>query len=161
MWASLYKYVPLMVQSIFFHSCYSKILCSGIHMYNILTPPEKLIQYYCIWLKLWRYAIALSMWEEAYSCYKRGLRLNFLSVITMFRLLYFDNFQATHYHRPTETLLWIITREHCLETLARICNPFREPTNRFPARLHRLTEAIPWNRFLVSLKPSGYTALRH
>ncbi len=60
-------------------------------------------------------------------------------------------FQATHYHRPTETLLWIITREHCLEASARICNPFREPTNRFPARLHRLTEAIPWNRFLISL----------
>jgi hypothetical protein len=47
-------------------------------------------------------------------------------------------------------------------TRARICKPFKEPRNRFPARragttthrparLHKLAESIPWNRFLGSL----------
>ncbi len=49
---------------------------------------------------------------------------------------------------------------------ARICKPFKEPRNRFPAwrsgttnrlsyraaRQHRLAKSIPWNRFLASLK---------
>jgi hypothetical protein len=48
---------------------------------------------------------------------------------------------------------------------ARICRPFKEPRNRFPAwrtgtyrlaRLHRLAESIPRNRFLGSINVYKY-----
>ncbi len=58
----------------------------------------------------------------------------------------------------------------CPETTARICKPFIESRNRFPAwrastspylsyrpaRLHRLVRSIPWNQFLGSLDVYKY-----
>ncbi len=63
---------------------------------------------------------------------------------------------------------WLLRRHvaNVMHTGARICKPFREPKNRFPAwrtvtttlldvvrpvRLHRLEESIPRNQFLGSL----------
>ncbi len=39
---------------------------------------------------------------------------------------------------------------------ARICKPFKEPTGIDSARLHRLAEPIPWNRFLGSFNVYKY-----